>query len=132
MRAFPFVGELLSDFSQLGDTAGQHIDILAAWHAQAVQRSRYPLLEHLLEFVPGSGRLRAHLCDSLIGDRLGPLLELLAFSDEGFEHLRAFLLGLGECTKPGEPDLIGRLSHFRGQLSFRHLMGEISEKVSLA
>ena len=47
-------------------------------------------------------------------------LNLLAFGDERFEHL----LGFGERSKAGEPDLIGQFPDFHSQLGFRRLRGE--------
>ena len=54
VRSLLFVRQLLGDLRQLGDPLRQDVDILPARHVQAVQRPRHPVLEHLLELVPGS------------------------------------------------------------------------------
>ena len=49
--------QLLGDHRQLMDPLRQGVDVLPARHVQPVQRPRHPVLEHLLELVPGSARL---------------------------------------------------------------------------
>src|SRR5271166_5351843 len=117
----------LCDLGQFRDPLRQDVDVPAARHVQGVQRPRHPVLEHLFELVPGSGRPFLRIAEALVGDGLRPLLDLFAFGDQRLEHLYAFLLGLGEGSEPRKPDLIGGFPDLHSQLVFPALSSAFLE-----
>src|SRR5208337_4210967 len=124
-----FVRELLGDLGQFRDPLRQDVDVPAARHVQGMQRPRHPVLEHLLELVPGSGRPFLRIAEALVGGGLRPLLDLFAFGDQRLEHLYAFLLGLGEGSEPRKPDLIGGFPDLHSQLVFPAFSSEFLESL---
>ncbi len=92
--------------------------VLAAGHAEAIERALHAVLEHLLEAVPGVHGALAHDANAVLdgvadgvdaagGQLAGVLLDAHAFMDQGFEQLRTLALGAVEGTHAGHPDLLG-------------------------
>src|SRR5512144_2080856 len=107
---------------KLLDACGQLVHFVVTRHAEAMERARDAILEHLLELVPGFLAALANLAERRldVAARLGHLricelaclrIERGAFLDQRLEQLAAFGLRLDERAEAGEPDLLRRIHH---------------------
>lgn len=119
------IGRRISRFGPV-EAGGQRLDpgierrnVLGSRDVQALEHALDPVVEGLLDLVPGAGRFFAGLAQVFL-DVVAPArgipglltvacVDGLAFADQVLENAAAFRLGASKRAKPGQPDLLRRV-----------------------